>query len=56
MVLHKDAIDPRLKEDALGRHGMYAKVIKEGILQVGETLRVMNETKEVLVKESYVSA
>jgi len=50
-----DAIDRRLKQDALGRHGMYAKVIKEGTLQVGETIQVMNETKEVLMKESYVS-
>ena len=33
-----DAIDPQLKEDALGRHGMYAKVIKEGILTVGDDI------------------
>jgi len=51
-----DAIDRRLKEDALGRHGMYVKVIKEGILKVGETIQVMNEAQEVLVKESYVPA
>lgn len=36
-----DAIAPRLKEDAVGRHGMYAKVIKEGFLSVGETLEAI---------------
>ncbi|MBI5415448.1 MAG: MOSC domain-containing protein [Candidatus Omnitrophica bacterium] len=35
-----DAIHPRLKEDAVGRHGMYAKVIREGFLIVGETIAV----------------
>ena len=35
-----DAIDPRLKDDAVGRHGMYAKVVKEGILKTGETIVV----------------
>ena len=33
-----DAIDPTLKENALGRHGVYAKVMKEGILSVGEEI------------------
>lgn len=37
-----DAIHPSLKENALGRHGMYAKVIKEGAFQVGETIKVIN--------------
>lgn len=37
-----DAIHPRLKQDALGRHGMYAKVIKEGIVQAGETIEAMD--------------
>ena len=36
-----DAIHSRLKEDALGRHGMYAKVIKEGFLSVGETMKAI---------------
>ncbi len=36
-----DAIHPQLKIDALGRHGMYAKVIKEGILNVGETISII---------------
>ena len=36
-----DAIDPQLKEDALGRHGMYAKVLREGILEVGETIQAV---------------
>lgn len=33
-----DAIHPKLKDDALGRHGMYAKVIQEGILTTGEEI------------------
>lgn len=36
-----DAIHPQLKVDALGRHGMYAKVIKEGLLTKGETFEVI---------------
>jgi MOSC domain-containing protein YiiM len=35
-----DAIHPKLKEDALGRHGMYARVIVEGILGMGETIAI----------------
>lgn len=38
-----DAIDPKLKEDAVGRHGMYARVIKEGMLATGETIEVVNK-------------
>jgi MOSC domain-containing protein YiiM len=37
-----DAIDPRLKVDSLGRHGMYAKVIKEGVFHTGDTIEVLN--------------
>ena len=37
-----DAINTRLKEDAVGRHGMYAKVLKTGILVVGEEIKVIN--------------
>lgn len=33
-----DQIDPKLKEDARGRHGMYAKVLEEGTLRAGETI------------------
>ncbi len=33
-----DAISPQLKIDALARHGMYAKVIREGTLTVGESI------------------
>ncbi len=36
-----DAIHPRLKEDAAGKHGMYARVLKEGILKTGETIEVI---------------
>ncbi|MCB9771558.1 MAG: MOSC domain-containing protein [Candidatus Omnitrophica bacterium] len=35
-----DAIHPKLKDDAVGRHGMYARVIKEGQLTVGEVIEV----------------
>lgn len=37
-----DVISNRLKEDAIGRHGMYAKVLKEGMLTVGEEIKVIN--------------
>lgn len=37
-----DAIHLRLKEDAVGRHGMYAKVLKEGMLAVGEEIKIIN--------------
>lgn len=36
-----DAIHPRLKEVIIGRCGMYAKVLKEGMLRVGETIEVL---------------
>lgn len=35
-----DAIHPKLKDDAVGRHGMYARVIKEGQLTIGEVIKV----------------
>ena len=35
-----DAIHSQLKEDAQGRHGMYARVLREGILRAGETIEV----------------
>jgi MOSC domain-containing protein YiiM len=35
-----DAIHPSLKTDALGRHGMYAKVIRDGFFHVGETIQI----------------
>jgi molybdopterin adenylyltransferase len=45
-----DAIHTRLKEDAVGRHGMYAKVLKEGILSAGEEIKIINPavTKDVV--------
>ncbi|MBI5150614.1 MAG: MOSC domain-containing protein [Candidatus Omnitrophica bacterium] len=36
-----DAIDPRLKEVIIGRCGMYAKVVREGILRAGERIEVV---------------
>ncbi|MGE0268205.1 MAG: MOSC domain-containing protein [Candidatus Omnitrophota bacterium] len=41
-----DSIDPRLKNDILGRCGYYAKVIKEGALSVFETIQVMRPENE----------
>lgn len=35
-----DAIDPKLKEDSVGKHGMYAKVIVNGKVNVGELIRI----------------
>ncbi len=35
-----DAIHPRLKEVIVGRCGMYAKVVSEGILRAGESIEV----------------
>jgi MOSC domain-containing protein YiiM len=35
-----DAISPQLKTDAINRHGMYAKVIRGGILIVGESITI----------------
>ena len=37
-----DAIHPRLKEVIIGRCGMYAKVLKEGVLRVGESIEVVH--------------
>ena len=34
-----DAIDPRLKEGAIGRHGMYAKVLQEGLVKTGDGIQ-----------------
>lgn len=36
-----DAISPRLKEDILGRCGLYAKVLKDGFLVEGETISIV---------------
>lgn len=36
-----DAIHPQLKEVIIGRCGMYAKVLKEGILRAGERIEVV---------------
>lgn len=41
-----DAIHPQLKEDALGQHGMYARVLQEGILTNGETIDVIKPSQE----------
>ncbi|MBI4309123.1 MAG: MOSC domain-containing protein [Candidatus Omnitrophica bacterium] len=35
-----DAIDPRLKEVIAGRCGFYAKVLREGSIQAGESIQV----------------
>ena len=36
-----DAIHPQLKVDALGRHGMYAKVLQEGIVKANDSITVI---------------
>ena len=36
-----DSINPKLKEDIVGRCGMYAKVIQEGTIQAGDRLVIM---------------
>ncbi len=36
-----DVLHPQLQLDALGRHGMYAKVLKEGVVNVGEEINVL---------------
>lgn len=37
-----DAIDPRLKDDVVGRCGFMAKVVREGDIGPGETIRVVD--------------
>ena len=41
-----DAIHSCLKDDAVGRHGMYARVLKEGILTTGEIIEVIKPLQE----------
>ena len=41
-----DSIDPRLKSDILGRCGYYAKVIKEGLVSVYETIQIVRPDYE----------
>jgi len=38
-----DQIHPKLKEDADGCHGMYAKVVKEGRLKIGERIDINDQ-------------
>ncbi len=40
-----DQIHPKLKEDATNCHGMYARVLKEGILNNGETIDVIKSSQ-----------
>lgn len=45
-----DAINPKLKETIIGRCGIYAKVLQEGIIRVGETISVVKPSlSEVIV-------
>lgn len=37
-----DAINPRLKEEIVGRCGMYAKVLSEGEIKIGERIFIKN--------------
>ena len=47
-----DAIHLQLKVDALGRHGMYAKVLREGILNTGESIEVIEFSCESVYEKS----
>jgi len=38
-----DPISPKLKEDIVGRCGMYAKVIQEGILKTGDAIVIRSK-------------
>jgi len=38
-----DVINPQLKEDIIGRCGMYAKVLKEGAIRTNENVQVLKE-------------
>ena len=37
-----DVIHPKLKEDIVGRCGMYSKVLQEGIIKIGETIQIIS--------------
>jgi len=41
-----DAIHPKLKEDAVGHHGMYTRVLRAGILNQGERIEVITLNAE----------
>ena len=45
-----DAIDPRLKESILGRCGMYARVLKEGTMSTGESIRVSLQPEALMIR------
>jgi len=36
-----DSINPKLKEDIIGRCGMYAKVLKDGVIETGEYVQIL---------------
>jgi len=42
-----DQINPKLKSIVVGRHGMYAKVIKEGSLYKDDTIKITQEAVNV---------
>ncbi len=42
-----DAIDPRLKEVIAGRCGFYARVLREGVIKPGETIKKLDKTPAV---------
>jgi MOSC domain-containing protein YiiM len=39
-----DAIHARLKDDIVGRCGMYAKVLQEGVLRQGEAINIISSS------------
>lgn len=44
-----DAIDNRLKSDALGRHGMYARVLREGMVRKNDRIDVVYSSSATAV-------
>ena len=46
-----DAIDPALKKNILGRCGMYAKVIKEGVVKTAEPIQVVRPQIEIITHD-----
>ena len=44
-----DAIDTRLKDVIVGRCGLYAKVLKEGVIKAHETIQVKEPANEIYV-------
>lgn len=51
-----DSIDPKLKESIVGRCGTYAKVLREGVLQKGEIIEVIQSPTPVVISQEISNA